>query len=215
MIVLTQKLLDAAMTENGGYNDAQLSVFGLRNRGLLKGWKKKLIGTQIDDGLYNQFLSLRDQEKGKNFRRMRRKEEKEKRKKEKLASKIRVSKEVSRIKKRISEYGSDKLSTPSVADKDFLQTYEWRKLRMQVIKKYGARCQCCGASPATGAVINVDHIKPRKLFPKLALSLENLQVLCHECNHGKGNWDQTDWRQEEASLEEESLSHIKSILQEF
>lgn len=80
-----------------------------------------------------------------------------------------------------------------VAD-SFLQTYEWRKLRMEALKLHGARCQCCGASPSTGAVMNVDHIKPRKLFPDLSLSLDNLQVLCGECNHGKGNWDQTDWR---------------------
>ena len=76
----------------------------------------------------------------------------------------------------------------------FLNSYEWRKVRMVALKKHGARCQCCGATPATGAVMNVDHIKPRKLFPELALDVENLQVLCHECNHGKGNWDQTDWR---------------------
>lgn len=81
-----------------------------------------------------------------------------------------------------------------VATDEFLSTYEWRKTRMVVLKKYGVRCQCCGATPATGAVINVDHIKPRKLFPDLALDVDNLQVLCHECNHGKGNWDQTDWR---------------------
>lgn len=83
----------------------------------------------------------------------------------------------------------------SVASDDFLHTYEWRRLRMEAIKKYGARCQCCGASPETGATMNVDHIKPRRLFPALALDLDNLQVLCHECNHGKGNWDMTDWRQ--------------------
>jgi hypothetical protein len=77
---------------------------------------------------------------------------------------------------------------------DFLLTYEWRKLRMQVISHYGARCMCCGASPKTGAVINVDHIKPRKLFPNLALDFDNLQILCSICNHGKGNWDMTDWR---------------------
>lgn len=79
----------------------------------------------------------------------------------------------------------------------FLNTYEWRKVRMQALKKHSARCQCCGATPATGAVMNVDHIKPRKLFPQLALDLDNLQVLCHECNHGKGNWDMTDWRDKE------------------
>ena len=77
----------------------------------------------------------------------------------------------------------------------FLQTYEWRKVRMEALKKYGARCQCCGATPAHGAVMNVDHIKPRKIFPHLALDINNLQILCHECNHGKGNWDMTDWRE--------------------
>lgn len=83
---------------------------------------------------------------------------------------------------------------PAVASVDFLRSYEWRSLRMVALKKYGAKCQCCGASPATGAVMNVDHIKPRKLYPELALELENLQVLCGDCNHGKGNWDMTDWR---------------------
>ena len=81
----------------------------------------------------------------------------------------------------------------------FLQTYEWRRVRMEALKKYGARCQCCGATPAHGAVMNVDHIKPRKLFPHLALDIKNLQILCHECNHGKGNWDMTDWREPVAS----------------
>jgi 5-methylcytosine-specific restriction endonuclease McrA len=76
----------------------------------------------------------------------------------------------------------------------FLSTYEWRRVRMMALKKYGPRCQCCGATPADGAVMNVDHIKPRKLFPDLALDINNLQILCHDCNHGKGNWDKTDWR---------------------
>jgi 5-methylcytosine-specific restriction endonuclease McrA len=86
---------------------------------------------------------------------------------------------------------------PIVATNEFLQTYEWRKLRMQALKKYGPRCMCCGATPQTGAVMNVDHIKPRKIFPELALEIDNLQVLCNECNHGKGNWDMTDWREKE------------------
>ena len=87
-----------------------------------------------------------------------------------------------------------RISGVDVTSTEFLSTYEWRKVRMQALKKYGPVCQCCGATPATGAVMNVDHIKPRRLFPSLALDVNNLQVLCHECNHGKGNWDQTDWR---------------------
>jgi 5-methylcytosine-specific restriction endonuclease McrA len=53
---------------------------------------------------------------------------------------------------------------------------------------------CCGASPKDGIRVHVDHIKPRRDFPELALTFDNLQVLCEVCNHGKGNWDQTDWR---------------------
>lgn len=83
---------------------------------------------------------------------------------------------------------------PDVASVEFLSTYQWRKVRLIALKRDGSRCACCGATPATGAVMNVDHIKPRKLFPELALDPDNLQVLCHECNHGKGNWDMTDFR---------------------
>jgi hypothetical protein len=90
------------------------------------------------------------------------------------------------------------IQLPAVATDAFLSTYEWRRVRMVALKKYGSRCQCCGATPATGAVMNVDHIKPRKIFPDLALEVANLQVLCHDCNHGKGNWDMTDWRGAEA-----------------
>lgn len=77
---------------------------------------------------------------------------------------------------------------------DFLLSFAWRATRMMALKQHGAICQCCGASAKTGAVIHVDHIKPRQENPELALDVNNLQVLCHECNHGKGNWDQTDWR---------------------
>jgi hypothetical protein len=77
----------------------------------------------------------------------------------------------------------------------FLESFEWRQLRMRVLKRYGPVCMCCGATPASsGEPMNVDHIKPRRKYPELALDFDNLQVLCHPCNHGKGNWDETDWR---------------------
>jgi 5-methylcytosine-specific restriction endonuclease McrA len=45
-------------------------------------------------------------------------------------------------------------------------------------------------------LVEEDRKKKRaeKMFPSLALEIKNLQILCHECNHGKGNWNQTDWR---------------------
>jgi hypothetical protein len=71
---------------------------------------------------------------------------------------------------------------------------------MEVLKRCGARCSCCGATSADGVRIHVDHIKPRKYFPHLALAPSNLQVLCEVCNHGKGNWDQTDWRRKPSAV---------------
>lgn len=95
---------------------------------------------------------------------------------------------------------SQSSSSCRVASKAFLRTFEWRKLRMQALTQYGNNCMCCGASPSTGAIVNVDHIKPRKFFPELALTLSNLQILCADCNHGKGNWDSTDWRTKERAI---------------
>lgn len=83
---------------------------------------------------------------------------------------------------------------PEPYDPAFLQSKAWKRLRYQALKTYGARCQACGATPECGAKLNVDHIKPRALFPSLALTLTNLQVLCGDCNEGKGNWDMTDFR---------------------
>jgi len=77
-------------------------------------------------------------------------------------------------------------ATPS----GFYASPEWRELRYQALKHYGAR------SPRThpGTVIHVDHIKPRAIHPRLALTFSNLQILCEACNLGKSYQDSTDWR---------------------
>lgn len=78
--------------------------------------------------------------------------------------------------------------------RNFYLSREWRAVRYKALCQSSGRCQCCGASPATGTVLHVDHIKPRSKFPALELDIENLQVLCVDCNMGKSNKDQTDWR---------------------
>lgn len=76
----------------------------------------------------------------------------------------------------------------------FLSSWDWLTLRYWILRKYGRRCMCCGRTPEDGAKIHVDHIKPRSKFPQLALDEANLQILCGDCNQGKGAWDDTDWR---------------------
>jgi HNH endonuclease len=77
---------------------------------------------------------------------------------------------------------------------NFYESREWREVRYKTLTKFGAVCQCCGASRNSGKVMHVDHIKPRSKFPHLELELGNLQVLCEECNLGKSNIDESDWR---------------------
>lgn len=96
---------------------------------------------------------------------------------------------------------------------DFLNSWEWTTLRYQALQKFGRRCMCCGATPETGAVLHVDHIKPRSKFPRLALDINNLQVLCAACNKGKGNWDETDYREPETTLTPEQEQHLRGVLQ--
>lgn len=80
-----------------------------------------------------------------------------------------------------------------VKDDDFYKSREWRQLRYLALRNSNG-CQCCGAQAKDGVLLHVDHVKPRYKFPQLALCLDNLQVLCEDCNLGKGAWDETDWR---------------------
>jgi hypothetical protein len=78
---------------------------------------------------------------------------------------------------------------------DFYNSREWRAVRFGVLRASNGCCCLCGQNNREhGAVLHVDHIKPRSLYPQLELDPENLQVLCEACNLGKSNRDDTDWR---------------------
>lgn len=75
----------------------------------------------------------------------------------------------------------------------FLHSWEWRELRFEVLRERGARCELCGATSKEQR-IEVDHIKPLSKFWHLRLDKNNLQILCRECNMGKGNRHFDDFR---------------------
>lgn len=58
-------------------------------------------------------------------------------------------------------------------------TTQWRKLREIVIRRDAGTCQQCGMPGS-----HVDHVVPRKLGGDD--SLNNLQLLCRNCNLSKG-----------------------------
>lgn len=75
----------------------------------------------------------------------------------------------------------------------FYRTPEWIKLRYQILRLFGQVCMCCGATSEHKRIM-VDHVRPRSLYPDLALDPRNMQVLCEDCNAGKGWDDESDWR---------------------
>ncbi|MAF42865.1 MAG: hypothetical protein CMI54_01675 [Parcubacteria group bacterium] len=100
-------------------------------------------------------------------------------------------------KKGHNEKNKARKSALTKLSKEFYYSDEWRRLRVRVLEKYKCKCMMCGRSPKKhGVVIHVDHIKPRSKNPELSLDFDNLQLLCEDCNLGKSNKYQTDWRPE-------------------
>ena len=64
----------------------------------------------------------------------------------------------------------------------FYGSKAWQKLRARMQNKAKA-CALCGKLFAPGEMKLVDHIKPRKQYPNLALTESNLQVVHHGCHN--------------------------------
>ena len=87
--------------------------------------------------------------------------------------------------------------TESETADSFYRSYKWRRLRVDALEanreRYGMLvCECCGMVDVGS--FHVDHIYPRSTHPELALDPANLQVLCDDCNIGKGTAYTTNWR---------------------
>jgi 5-methylcytosine-specific restriction endonuclease McrA len=95
-------------------------------------------------------------------------------------------------------FGQDRIGwkdhSPTVSSYSFYDSDAWLKIRYRVLGKYGAQCMLCGSGWTPENPTQVDHIKPRSKYPDLAMDFDNLQVLCRDCNMGKGNVDETDFR---------------------
>lgn len=106
---------------------------------------------------------------------------------------------LARLLRRRSGWGDhpSRWTAAMIASDEFLRTPAWGRVRYDALLANDGRCECCGRGKHDGVRLNVDHVKPRKAYPQLALDVRNLQVLCGGtagCNAGKGNRDATDWR---------------------
>jgi HNH endonuclease len=65
-------------------------------------------------------------------------------------------------------------------------------MRWRVFQRDGWKCVACGRTSEDDVILHVDHIVPRSKGGKD--ELDNYQTLCHPCNIGKSNKDETDLR---------------------
>jgi hypothetical protein len=89
------------------------------------------------------------------------------------------------------EEGYDRRKASSYVARKTERQHIPRSLKYAVLKRDNRTCQLCGAK-APDVELHIDHIVP--LSKGGTTTLDNLQVLCADCNLGKGNSDDTDWR---------------------
>ena len=92
---------------------------------------------------------------------------------------------------RIASLNSNvEFKAPKKPRDSFYASREWTEVRREVMSLHAHQCMKCGA----GEKIQVDHIKPRSLWPHLELAIDNCQLLCEQCNSRKSNKETSDYR---------------------
>lgn len=82
----------------------------------------------------------------------------------------------------------------------FYVSKEWLAIRDLAIERDHKECIWCKAEGRlTTKNLEVDHIKELEFYPELALDLDNLRTLCHDCHdkrHGRMRKKANKWDDE-------------------
>ena len=194
-MIITLEDLNKAKTERGGFKKRQVQL-GQRLTGSKK-WLNAMVGLEVTEAEWKRFVSYGG---------------KKRKDKKKPVNKMTVKRDDfwKPEERDIPKLKGKKTRRQKVGylGKEFYRTKEWLQLRVRVLEKYECKCMMCGQSPKEhGVVIHVDHIKPRSKYPELALEFNNLQLLCEDCNVGKSNKYETDWRPDDVL----DIAHLKTI----
>ena len=74
---------------------------------------------------------------------------------------------------------------PKIFD-SFYSSFEWRRLRVLILRRDNFTCCDCGRNPKQhGVVLHVDHRVPLSRAWELRLDPENVITRCEDCNMGK------------------------------
>lgn len=209
-IEVTEALIDRLMSLRGGHTRAVLLAIGA-GWPAVKGWKHRAIGNTVSGALIRSLVEdMRRRERfllptetgteaaaisrlKQHTHADKKRARKERRSQKKMTKRTRMAMQPRRTKPTAGAV----IGRPTdyrVTRDAFLASDQWKKLRYATLQKFGAQCQACNSTRKEGRVMHVDHIKPMWTHWQLRAEPANLQVLCEDCNMGKGAWDDTDWR---------------------
>lgn len=76
-----------------------------------------------------------------------------------------------------------------------LHSFEYKLFRESIFKRDKYTCQICGDS--TGGNLQVDHIKPRSVFPELTFDKDNCRTLCVNCHKNTSTYLNSNMKRED------------------
>jgi uncharacterized protein (TIGR02646 family) len=88
-------------------------------------------------------------------------------------------------------YG-DYASIPDDEKKELLKHYRHKDIKMSLFSSSFSKCAFCECHPKEGGNIEIEHFKPKALFPELTFVWTNLLPACRRCNGKKGSHNTED-----------------------
>ncbi|MEX6218925.1 HNH endonuclease [Mammaliicoccus sciuri] len=72
--------------------------------------------------------------------------------------------------------------------KNLLNKYSHKKIKEQLLIETNKKCAYCESFITTIDYGDIEHIKPKKLFPYDTFKWSNLTISCQKCNKNKGSY---------------------------
>lgn len=152
-MILTKDLIEKGKSVNNGWSTAQMKALGVTV--FKKGWFKNLIGSNISQSAYDEFIALKDKHIS----------EKSKRKKEQKNDFIPV--------------------VSNLSWKEQYLHPNWQKMRLIILNRDGFKCVNCSAKDKTLHVHHLKYLMGKFIWEVPKWYLVTLCEDCHSVEHNR------------------------------
>lgn len=159
-----------------------MAVLGVDGK---RGWVSKIVGTDVDEDLWERFVRAGDKLRNKNRERYSQCATEAK------SPPIASPKNTNNTATRQTPANESFNRISKLEREQFYASDDWKDIRMLALRRGGYRCNYCGATKHN-SILHVDHKVPLSVDWSRRLDLLNLQVLCADCNVGKRNYHSDD-----------------------